>query len=140
MTESNNVPTDYTIVYTEAGNYIVTLTVSNGICSDVSSQIIIVEHANLTYVIPNVFTPNGDGDNDFLQFSIENAVRVEVKIYNRWGSQVGIIDSANPLLGWNGEDFKSGQEVSEGVYFYMYEFEGLDGSIITGQQYIHLVR
>jgi gliding motility-associated-like protein len=40
-------------------------------------------------LIPNVFTPNADGDNDtWVLFGIENYPESEVYVYNRWGELV----------------------------------------------------
>jgi hypothetical protein len=61
-----------------------------------------------------------------------------VEIRNRWGNLVGIIDSVDDQLGWNGRDYKSGKPVSDGVYFYTYEFENLDGELFTGHGFVHV--
>ena len=66
---------------------------------------------------PNVFTPNGDGEND--QFIIEVPGRIyectELIIYNRWG-QVQFISTGNNLK-WDGRNSVGG-ELSNGVYFF----------------------
>lgn len=38
--------------------------------------------------IPNAFTPNGDGLNDYFNFDILGAKTIEVKIFDRWGNAV----------------------------------------------------
>lgn len=63
------------------------------------------------FTIPNIFTPNGDGINDFLDFS---NFPDEVEIYNRWGVRVY---SSKSIPFWYGTDNK-GSELNEGVYFY----------------------
>lgn len=69
-------------------------------------------------VIPNVFTPNMDGINSTFQIlGIENFPGSKIVIYNRWGHVVYESDSyGNPF--WDGRHYKSGVEVSDGVYFY----------------------
>lgn len=65
--------------------------------------------------IPNVFSPNGDGINDF--FSIHNNLKAScvgefnITIYNRWGERV--YNSSNFEFEWSGEG------LPYGVYFYV---------------------
>lgn len=70
------------------------------------------------YVLPDVFSPNGDGFNDefrpFLPISYVDSV--DLKIFNRWGGLV--FESVDPLIKWKGENQVSGEKVSDGVYFY----------------------
>lgn len=69
--------------------------------------------------IPNVFTPNNDGKNDY--FSIHNNYPVScvkdfsIKVYNRWGETIYSSDSFN--FEW------SGLGVPSGVYFYVIKLE-----------------
>lgn len=68
-------------------------------------------------IIPNVFTPNNDGVNDF--FTIPESYNVSTfKILNRWGNLLFEWKSGEKK--WDGRDI-SGNEVSEGVYFYLVE-------------------
>lgn len=73
--------------YTDAGQYPVTLivTTANG-CTDTLTLFYVIRPADI--VIPNVFSPNGDGQNDF--FAIENIEFFgnELAIFNRWGNQI----------------------------------------------------
>ena len=62
--------------------------------------------------LPNVFTPNRDGENDLLQINFSFK---EIVIYNRWGKEVFNGDS-NSF--WDGKT-KEGKEVPEGVYYYI---------------------
>lgn len=77
--------------------------------------------------IPNVFTPNGDGINDFW---IVNGRVKKVTIYNRWGHMVFISDGS--FQGWNGNN-KSNQPCSEGVYYY----NVIEENPITNEQKTH---
>ncbi len=64
------------------------------------------------FQIPNVITPNGDGQNDrFVIIGLENYDNAEVTIFNRWGNQ--IYRSANYKQDW------AGQGVNEGTYYYL---------------------
>jgi gliding motility-associated-like protein len=139
-TATSTTPDNYTETYTETGEYLVTYTVSNGICENSTSLIIQVQFLPLSYNLPNVFTPNNDGDNDVFHLNLENAARISVEITNRWGNLVGVIDDVDNQNGWNGTDHKSGKPVAAGVYFYTYEIEGLNGEIETGHGFVHLIR
>lgn len=137
---STGVPTNQNMTYTNPGSYIVWLTVTNGTCSDQMSTTIIVEELPLTYVIPNVFTPNDDGTNDKLHMDLVNAASFEMEIFNRWGNLVGVVNSVDPEDGWDGRHINSGNPVAEGVYFYTYKIVDLNGEEIEGHQYVHLNR
>jgi len=70
---------------------------------------------NDTILIPNVFTPNNDGVNDF--FKIKNLPdNVSIQIYNRWGIKVFETNRSN--IFWDGRT-TSGNESVDGTYFYI---------------------
>ena len=64
-------------------------------------------------VIPNVFTPNGDGYNDLFAFKNHEGWELETYIRNRWGKLV--YEGKNDLW-WDG--MINGQPAPEGVYYY----------------------
>lgn len=68
--------------------------------------------------IPNAFTPNGDGVSDYFlprQLLSRNVAEFSMQIYNRWGQQVYLTQSANGR-GWDGR--LNGVEQPMGVYVY----------------------
>jgi gliding motility-associated-like protein len=71
-----------------------------------------------TYELPNVISPNGDGQNDiFMPFEPYRYVdSVDFQIFNRWGQIV--FETHDPALQWKGDNKDSGEQVSDGVYFY----------------------
>lgn len=76
-----------------------------------------------TTTLPNVFTPNGDGNNqNFVILGLEYFPKSALSIYNRWGTLV--YQSDNYKNNWNGDEY------SEGTYFY--EFRRSDGESFNG--------
>jgi len=71
-------------------------------------------NSEITFV-PNVFTPNGDGINDYVDFTAFNGS--EIQIINRWGENVLMMNNQSNYL-WFGKNDK-GQELSSGVYYYI---------------------
>jgi gliding motility-associated-like protein len=123
--------------YQTPGTYTVILTAGNGICQDTSQlQVIVIPFPPMTVVMPNIFTPNGDGNNDVFFLRVENAVSLEVTIVNRWGNNMANFSGINGY--WDGK--VNGGLAEEGVYFYNYTATGLDGTTQTGQGNVQLMR
>jgi gliding motility-associated-like protein len=94
------------------------------------------------YELPNVFTPNGDGTNDyFIPFPYKYVKDVDLKIFNRWGDLV--FSTTNPDVNWDGTHQLSKQPCSDGVYYYVcvvneIHLEGVEARIITG--FVHIIK
>ena len=94
-----------TILPTETFTYEITVTDANGCTA--SDEITITVDDTRQVFIPNAFSPDGDGFNDY--FFVNAGIDVEIiqslKIFDRWGS---LVFSNNNLLpndfesGWNG--------------------------------------
>jgi len=71
------------------------------------------------YTLPNVFSPNGDGINDFyLSDNLNNAVeKVDMKIFSRFGMLV--YQTNDPSINWNGNYKDARSRVPPGVYYYI---------------------
>ena len=81
---------DPAFIYTELGEYIVKLTVSNNEgCIDTISQTIVIE-PEFTLYIPNAFTPDNDGVNDFFTPTGIEFNYFEMEIYNAGGKRFTI--------------------------------------------------
>ncbi len=66
--------------------------------------------------IPNIFTPNGDGNNDVYKLAGTNDPCydvMQINIYNRWGQLV--FKSFDPNFQWDGNS-ESGKECKPGAY------------------------
>lgn len=120
-----------------AGTYEITLIVRNiNGCRDTATVIVEVIPP-LDVIAPNVFTPNNDNVNDVFSFKLQGVESFYCVIYDRWGTKV--YEWTDPTTGWDGTNL-NGNDVSEGVYFYMYEINGLDGTSNSNHGNFHLKR
>jgi len=88
--------------------------------------------------IPNVFTPNSDGSNDFFSLvSYDGIEKLDCSILNRWGNSIR--DFSTPNFLWDGTD-KSGLPVEEGVYFYKITGVTNANESFEKQGFVQLVR
>ncbi len=103
---------------TIAGCYSVVAIDSVGNRSAMSDTVCIDSDVCGKYRLPNIFTPNGDERNDFfVPFPYTSVEKIDLQIVNRWGNVV--FTTQDPAIKWNGEIQGSGQEVSDGVYYYI---------------------
>ncbi len=152
-----HIPTDTTLVDRNlpslAGCYKVTAVDSVGnesaataVCVDTCRQ----------YVLPSVFTPNGDHNNDFyhpcdsttaleLQHKncppYKNVKDIDLKIYNRWGNLV--YETTDKDINWDGKNKFSKGDCPDGVYYYtcivnFFRLHGTQSVQLHG--YLHLIR
>ena len=90
--------------------------------------------------IPNTFTPNGDGINDYFfprQFLTKGVVSFTMNIFNRWGQQIYTTQSLDGQ-GWDGRFNDIPQP--EGVYIYVIDGKFKDGQIEHHEGNITLIR
>jgi gliding motility-associated-like protein len=86
--------------------------------------------------VPNVFSPNGDGNNDYFEVSTNGTTVYEFTVFTRNGSRV--YHSLSPRIFWDGKSV-DGEELSEGIYYYVIEEEG-DSEPFEKAGFIHLFR
>lgn len=86
--------------------------------------------------IPNTFTPNNDGNNDFFLIYGNTIKTVNMRIYNQWGQS--IFQSQQLTTGWDGT--YKGQNQPVGVYIYNIELTFNDGSNTVKKGTITLIR
>ncbi|HRI58511.1 MAG TPA: gliding motility-associated C-terminal domain-containing protein [Saprospiraceae bacterium] len=102
--------------------------VSNGVCSDSTFVEIEVDRSRRIFV-PNVFSPNDDGVNDFFYLqSPDYGVIRTLAVYDRWGNAVFFSGDSvfnDVSSGWDGR-FK-GKDMTAGVYLWWAEIEFPDG-------------
>lgn len=115
---------DLTYTFRDEGTVYVRFVGSNydGSCESVSDTYTINIGAS-ELLIPNAFSPNGDGINDIWKVAYRSLVSFKCHIFNRHGHQIYQFDDPNG--GWDG---KNGSKfVNPGVYFYVIEAVGSDG-------------
>lgn len=113
-------------------------------CSAVDSITITVAKNRPIY-IPNAFSPNDDGVNDFFTIYGGPAARsiANFQVFDRWGAQIfagkGLpMGQDDPSRGWDGKI--NGEAVSPGVYAYFVEVEFIDNVTILYEGDITVVR
>lgn len=101
-------------------------------CADTFSLSISV-YDSLIIQIPNVFTPNNDGINDYFSIASNFELQANVNIINRWGNDVftfsGKLNAGTTNL-WEGMDIQTQVPVFDGTYFYKITFSALEGSAL----------
>ncbi|MEM1220519.1 MAG: gliding motility-associated C-terminal domain-containing protein [Bacteroidota bacterium] len=110
---------------------------------DPRSGNIILDNASLTpagelercsWYIPNVFSPNGDGNNDFFgAFGACEPFDFQLLVFDRWGNLV--FSGNHPDLQWDGSNVRRAQ--AEGVYFWRLSYQEMTNGfpkprLITG--------
>jgi len=121
-----------------SGCYLVTAIDSFDNESEPSVRLCLDECSN--YILPNVFSPNGDGINDLYRPQRTSYVeRVEMTIFNRWGLQVYYTE--DPDINWDGKVNTTDQLAAPGVYYYIcdvYEqrLTGIEVYTLTGFIYV----
>jgi gliding motility-associated-like protein len=123
-----------------AGCYVVTAIDTTGNESAVSNEVC-GDNCPL-YNLPNVFSPNHDGQNDlFRPFPYRGVKAIDLEVFNRWGQVV--FKTTDPAILWDGTLNNGGDPVPEGVYFYICSVRlillaGEEPVVLRG--YVHLLR
>jgi len=81
-----------------------------------------------TVLLPNIFTPNGDGKNDFLSIKIGEVTEFSVVILNQ--ANKVIYTSSNPNFLWDGLA-TNGELSPAGTYVYYISAKDLNGKLLT---------
>ena len=135
---SHDINESYDITFTQSGTYDICLIAlnKNG-CKDTSCQELILCDP-LVFVPVNIFSPDGNGQNDeFTFYHRSDAVKeFYCTVVNRWGVTIAEFNNVND--GWNGTD-KQGNKVPDGVYFYTYAGKADTGEEFSGQGTVTLV-
>jgi len=100
-----------------AGCYAVNAIDSNNNIGSLSNVVCIDVDSCFYYTLPNFFSPNNDGKNDFFRpFPYRFINKIDLKIFNRWGRIV--FETNNPDINWDGKEMNTGKDCADGVYFF----------------------
>jgi gliding motility-associated-like protein/uncharacterized repeat protein (TIGR01451 family) len=112
----------------DLGKYHFVYTNSNG-CADT----VVVTVITIDMVIPNIFTPNNDGNNDVFKITgLESYPGSQLIIFNRWGNEVYKAD--NYLNNWDGSG------LAEGTYYYVLNRRERTGEMTAFKGWVFLKR
>ena len=112
---------EHRYTFMEKGNYRAVVVVSNSDC-ELDSVEFTISVSESMLLIPNVFTPNGDGANDEFRVAYRSLKEFHCWVYNRWGHLV--YEWTDPAKGWDGTI--GGKPAAEGAYFYVIRALGTD--------------
>ena len=131
-------------IYTESGCFTPYLVVMNRDlleCRDTAfiTPCIIIDNES-SIEVPNVFSPNGDGINDFFQVKAQTLESFSGVIVNRWGRTVYEWENWEDYeAGWDGK-LSGGTSASPGVYYFVITAVGLDENEYELYGSLHLLR
>jgi len=126
----------------EVTTYVITVKTDGG-CEDSDSITIRVDRTPVLYV-PNVFSPNFDGINDYFSIGTDplNVISIDrVTIFDRWGgilSEKSNLTTEQEVILWDG-DTKSGPAMP-GTYVYLIQFTMADNTHQTRSGDVTVVR
>lgn|GEM_PF-3274879 len=120
--------------WTSSGTYLDTLIGANALgCDSVITVNLTINNCDSPIVVPNIFTPNQDGQNDLFKPLISEKVKsIKIKIYNRWGQLIYETNQKNE--GWDGHT-TSGTTAPTGTYFYLIDVEIIKNGISIEKTY-----
>ena len=111
-----------------AGSYHLKFSDDRGCVSDTS---VLIMRGQCGFIISNIFSPNGDGLNDYVEMSLASNASIIIKkflIFDRWGNVLNAISDLQ-VTGqqslWDGT--LGGKEADTGVYTYIIAIEGENG-------------
>lgn len=127
----NRTDQDTRYTFMEPGQYRVVGAVTNTFCpcQDQTDPDCVADSTEFTVavsesyiLVPNAFSPNGDGKNDEFRVEYRSIKEFHCWVYNRWGKLV--YEWTDPAKGWDGTI--NGLPAPEGAYFYVIRAMGTD--------------
>ncbi len=127
-------------VFRDTGLQKVALIVENEFTCRDTAELYLDVIPEITYFLPNAFTPNGDGKNEeFVGVGYFRGLQnFQMMIFNRWGEM--IFETQQPEEGWNGLTNNSGRRVPNGVYPFLVKYQEPRGKMHQLQGFATLIR
>lgn len=120
----------FTYHFSDSGTYVIHQLVTNPFgCKDSTDKSLHINYL-VNILIPNSFTPNGDGLNELFQPGGLGVVQYDLSIYNRWGEMIYHSDTQP----WDGKD------AMMGVYMYALKVVDYNGKTHFMYGEVHLIR
>ncbi len=116
-----------THTYITEGNYNVLQTVTYPFGCVYTKQITLVIEKGYSLIMPNAFTPNGDGMNAYFVPESIALSNMEFNIYDTWGSLI-YSEKGDNIKGWNGKIKDA--EAENGNYYFTLEAQTFYGKTI----------
>jgi gliding motility-associated-like protein len=133
-----NTNTAPTTSFAQGGPHVITLTVVDQLgCVSYYETTVFVSDPDIW--IPNVFSPNSDGVNDFVVLPYPAFKSYDISIFNRWGNLIKILEDQTGVAVWDGLS-TDGKPHTDGVYFYLLNGVMLGGTKVNKQGFITLIR
>ena len=132
-----NPPVQNYFIESNAADYTVKLIVADSAgCADTTSHVIKVEN-NCYIAVPNAFTPNGDGLNDYLYpLNAYKATDLTFRVFNRLGQLV--FETTDWTKKWDGT--KDSDPMPAGVYVWMLSYTDPSNKKVFLKGYTVLLR
>lgn len=129
---------DTEFTFTTAGSTDVSLFVAYGDSEPVQEgETIKISIRSSMLIMPNTFTPNGDGVNDIYKVKqSQSLTEFRAIIFNRWGHK--IYEWTDSKGGWDGNI--GGKPAKAGVYFCYARAKGADGMVYETRTDVNLLR
>jgi gliding motility-associated-like protein len=127
---------DFTTAPLEADTTLYVVLVK-GDCLSAAVAVTIKVLATQELIVPNAFTPNGDGHNDV--FRVKNPQLVQsfsMTVFDRWGEKV--FETRDPYSGWNGS--RAGQPSPSGTYVWTIHYTDILGKVQNRRGTVIVVR
>lgn len=98
------------------------------IAIETNQEVEIPKESSLILILPNIFTPNGDGKNDFLELDASGVSDFSLVILNETGKVIYQTQDSN--FKWDGNQ-PNGEPIREGNFVYFVTGKDADGNLVS---------
>ncbi len=130
-------------VLSPSGETTYTLSVLTAAGCTASDEVVIAVQPVRRVYVPNAFSPDGDGINEFLHVFAGPGIRAvpRFQVFDRWGGRMyeeADLDLGDTGSGWDGRH--RGEDMPAGVYVWVAEVEFVDGVVLVLKGEVNLLR